>query len=150
MTLNGPQGKTAVYRLYDSADVLLYVGSSCRPADRYGDHRRLTEWWPEVVRRDVVWYPTRVQGEEAERVAIREELPKHNMRGNPDRPRPYPTRLTVPEPTATAVFHLAMDSGRRLDDIITEALRDWLDRDAHPERTPGTQQLQIVFPSEVA
>lgn len=37
-----------VYLLFDSADELVYVGRSFRPADRFTKHRR-KPWWPTVA-----------------------------------------------------------------------------------------------------
>ena len=41
---------TAVYRFYDEADRLLYVGISRNPAARWAQHAVEKKWWPRVDR----------------------------------------------------------------------------------------------------
>ena len=79
MTING---RTAVYRLYDSSGTLLYIGASNHPPTRYGEHSRsrLKPWWPEVARKDETWYDERTDAQEAEAEAVRTESPLHNSR----------------------------------------------------------------------
>ncbi|WP_406145025.1 GIY-YIG nuclease family protein [Streptomyces anulatus] len=71
-------GRTALYRLYDSGDVLLYVGIAADPRERWTQHAIDKPWWPEVTRRDVEWVPSRFDAETAEREAIISEKPLHN------------------------------------------------------------------------
>ncbi|WP_031129594.1 GIY-YIG nuclease family protein [Streptomyces aureocirculatus] len=39
----------AVYRLYDAAGHLLYIGLTCNPRSRWKDHRKEMLWWREVA-----------------------------------------------------------------------------------------------------
>lgn len=71
---------TAVYRLYDSAGALLYVGVTSNPDARFGAHSLIQPWWAQVAARDVTWYPTRTEGKAAEAEAVRTENPLHNRR----------------------------------------------------------------------
>jgi len=75
--------RTVVYRLYDAADVLLYVGSSKNPAQRWKQHRQLKSWWPQVARREVAWFDSRPDALFAERQAILAENPLHNSPNDP-------------------------------------------------------------------
>lgn len=68
----------AVYRLYDAAGVLLYVGVAARPESRWKQHALAKRWWPEVARRDVQWCADRQAALKAEAAAIREEGPLYN------------------------------------------------------------------------
>lgn len=70
--------KTCVYRFYDAEGRLLYVGISLNLEGRLAKHRR-REWWPEVVRCDVEWFEDRRGAKAAERAAIAEEDPIHNV-----------------------------------------------------------------------
>jgi hypothetical protein len=70
---------TALYRLYDVGGVLLYVGITVSPAIRMGEHATTQQWWPEVARRTMVWYPDRENASEAEETAIWEEKPRYNI-----------------------------------------------------------------------
>jgi predicted GIY-YIG superfamily endonuclease len=66
---------TALYRLYDAQDRLLYVGVTIDTKRRFGEHRREKSWWPEVVRKAIEWFPSRTLAQEAEATAVREEKP---------------------------------------------------------------------------
>jgi len=81
--------RTAVYRLYDAADVLLYIGVAKNFGLRWAQHASAKPWWPEVQRQTVNWYPDRPAAEAAEKEAIRAESPRHNVIHTP---RKYPPR----------------------------------------------------------
>lgn len=72
-----PQGRTALYRLYDKHDRLLYVGVTSCPQTRFRSHSH-NDWWPSVATREIVWMPTRNDAEYEETHAIRTEYPVHN------------------------------------------------------------------------
>lgn len=75
---------TAVYRLYDADDALLYVGVANRPAERWGTHAN-RPWWTRVARTEITQYPTREEALRGEAKAIRAEHPLHNqVVPNPD------------------------------------------------------------------
>lgn len=83
-----PQGRTCVYRLYDADNRLLYIGMSRDPKRRWAQHQAQRKpWWPDVVSRQVVWFPTRVIAEVVEREAIKEEHPLHNVKDGYAKPR---------------------------------------------------------------
>jgi DNA-binding transcriptional regulator YhcF (GntR family)/predicted GIY-YIG superfamily endonuclease len=73
-----PRQRTALYRLYDADDRLLYVGITSNPNERFGHHAATKAWWPEVARRDIEWRDTRPEAEAAEIEAIRAEAPLYN------------------------------------------------------------------------
>lgn len=70
--------RTAVYRLYDAGDMLLYVGVARRPDVRCKHHSTHKRWWPEVSRRVLEWHESRDSALRAEAAAIRGELPRYN------------------------------------------------------------------------
>ncbi|MDX3298685.1 GIY-YIG nuclease family protein [Streptomyces scabiei] len=78
-TVPGPR-PTAVYRLYDAAGQLLYVGSAFDPTRRLRQHAAQKSWWPEVdpTRTLIEWH-----GEEdaakVEHTAARTERPAHGF-----------------------------------------------------------------------
>ncbi|MGW5616244.1 GIY-YIG nuclease family protein [Streptomyces sp. NPDC003877] len=74
--------KAAVYRLYDSAGALLYVGSSYNPVRRCRDHHA-KPWWSLVARRDEEWFPSKEAAYAAEMAAIAAEAPPYNEMGTP-------------------------------------------------------------------
>lgn len=71
--------ETAVYRIFDDSDVLLYVGMSVSPETRFADHRTCKRWMQEDAHRyEISWYATRADADAEEKRAIREERPRHN------------------------------------------------------------------------
>ncbi|WP_214108879.1 GIY-YIG nuclease family protein [Acrocarpospora catenulata] len=70
------------YRIYDSRDEILYVGVTDDLFLRMVGHRQSSPWWYSADR--IAWdqYPTRQEAEIAERRAIRDLIPLHNVRDN--------------------------------------------------------------------
>lgn len=68
-----------LYRLYDNEDRLLYVGITFRVGGRLEEHRIYQPWWGQVERSTVETHPNRRAALEAERRAITEENPIHNI-----------------------------------------------------------------------
>lgn len=71
-----------VYRLYDGADRLLYVGYSGNLVERLRkhSHRNGQPWWPSVAYCTVERFPTQSDALAAEVEAIKAEAPAHNKR----------------------------------------------------------------------
>ncbi|WP_372344689.1 GntR family transcriptional regulator [Streptomyces sp. KL116D] len=74
--------RTALYRLYDEDDRLLYVGISSEPKKRMKAHAADKPWWPEVATRDFEWFDTRAEAADAEVETIRREQPAYNHTHN--------------------------------------------------------------------
>lgn len=72
---------TALYRLFDAAWNLLYIGISENLARRLQDHKEKQLWWPQVAHGTVALYACREDAEEAEDAAIIAEQPRHNVQG---------------------------------------------------------------------
>lgn len=72
----------ALYRFYDAAGDLLYVGLTADPGTRWKTHSRQKEWWHEVTTIRVEHFPDRVSVEAAERHAIQTERPRYNSKHN--------------------------------------------------------------------
>ena len=100
--------RTALYRLYDEDDQLLYVGIAFNPRVRCYHHKMHKSWWPDVARREVEWHDDRRQAEAAERAAIAAEKPLYNISGVPD-----PLRVEVPKPPAKPPLDPAIAEGLR-------------------------------------
>jgi predicted GIY-YIG superfamily endonuclease len=67
----GGSEETAVYRLFDQAGQLLYVGMGRNPMNRWSSHADQHAWWPQVTAFAVVWHPTRSDAAAEERSALR-------------------------------------------------------------------------------
>jgi len=101
-----PTRKAAVYRLYDAAGTLLYIGSAYDPEQRSRAHRN-KPWWAQAVRREDEWYPSRGAAYLAETAALAYGLPPGNRIKGPGEvatptPKAKPTTLCP----ATEVFVL--------------------------------------------
>ena len=83
-----------LYRFYDTAGELLYVGVTVHLPNRLTDHRHTKPWWTHADRITLEHYPTRAAVLEAERTAIQKERPKWNVVHNrpPALTRPPATR----------------------------------------------------------
>ena len=73
-----------VYRLFDPADVLLYVGCSVNPEARLRTHRS-DQPWSDIIDRQTVEGPfSRIEALAREAAAIADERPRFNVRHNED------------------------------------------------------------------
>jgi len=81
-----------LYRHYDEADRLLYVGISHNFMLRMRQHKSGANWFRQIAKVTVEHFDTRTEAERAERDAILYELPIYNVR----RPTPF-----LPRPTST-------------------------------------------------
>lgn len=77
-----PDRATAVYRFFDKAGCLLYVGIAYDPAERWRHHATKAAWWKDAVDNTIDWYDTRAEAERAELAAIRYEKPLYNKVGS--------------------------------------------------------------------
>jgi hypothetical protein len=68
-----------VYRVYDEAGALLYVGQSARPDTRDRHHRSRAVWYRRVARREVAGPFTRDAALAHEFYSINRELPEYNV-----------------------------------------------------------------------
>src|SRR5690348_14832319 len=69
---------TALYRFFDAAGLLLYVGITSDPFGRFDNHCR-TKPWRLVARIEIRWFDSRAAAETAEVAAIRDEWPAWNL-----------------------------------------------------------------------
>lgn len=72
-----------LYRLFDSRGELLYIGITNDVRRRFIGHASVQPWWPEVTSCQTAFLPNRAALEEAERIAIKAERPRHNKRHLP-------------------------------------------------------------------
>lgn len=84
MDIVTPSDPTSVYRYYDRAGLLLYVGITARATKRQREHNGDKEWWQFVTTQEVEHYPTRIQAAGREKSLIREFRPPFNRQHNPD------------------------------------------------------------------
>lgn len=131
--------RTALYRLFDASDNLLYVGIGFNPSARWRSHSQTAPWWPLVARREVVWFDQREAAEVAEAQAIRTESPVFNVKT--DRQRYRPAR-SAPSAALTLVAEMA-EEYRRTSAAVTQARHRLSDR-ARAAYNDGEQQSAIL------
>lgn len=73
---------TALYRLFDEAGRLLYIGITTNPEQRFSSHASTAPWWPLVADKKVEWLSNRQGAERAEVEAIKAEGPLYNRAGS--------------------------------------------------------------------
>lgn len=73
---------TVLYRLYDHADELLYIGATGNLKQRRYWHRTMTPWGAEIARIETETFPTRAAALDAEKRAIAAEHPRYNVLHN--------------------------------------------------------------------
>lgn len=88
-------GPTKVYRLYNEAGDLLYVGVTVGTNLRFQQHQQWA-WWVEVDDWTTTLYPSRRKALAAEREAIETELPRYNLQYNKNNPDRVEPRLRPP------------------------------------------------------
>lgn len=133
--------RTALYRHFDGAGVLLYVGVSLSAVQRLAQHRQTAHWFEQIARVTIEWLPTRQRALEAETWAIANEGPVHNVR----RPGPKLLPLWRPQPTQSipgwAMLHPAsgrMDGNYFFDDDVRDMLEWW-------QSTFPREQFELVL-----
>lgn len=72
--------RCVLYRMYDRAGVLLYVGMTSDPHSRFKAHSAEKDWWLEVDTIQVANFSDRAALAEAERQAILAEKPRYNVK----------------------------------------------------------------------
>jgi hypothetical protein len=74
--------QTSLYRFYDGAGTLLYVGITAKGRGRWHQHKGDKEWWALVADAKVEHFPDRETALDAEAQAIRSERPVYNVAHN--------------------------------------------------------------------
>lgn len=134
--------RTALYRLFDKAGDLLYVGITNDPEVRWSYHARQKTWWPEVNRRAVEWKATRVEAEAAEAEAIGREAPRWNVirpdangamlhgrqGGRPATGKTVVRKFRTDDELWSAAMAEAKREGRTLTDVIVSDLHRYVNR----------------------
>ena len=90
-TRNAGSARTALYRMYDAAGDLLYVGMSRNLPSRITMHVTEKSWWETVARIEVQHFESREKARQEEKRAIAEDAPLWNVL---DRAATAPARST--------------------------------------------------------
>lgn len=87
--------RTALYRLFNAKDQLLYVGIAADPAARWKGHCHTKPWVGEVAMRVIEWFSTHDEALRAETEAIRFEYPRYNISQSQRSDKPKPPRPSM-------------------------------------------------------
>lgn len=68
-----------LYRHFDGAGNLLYIGISLNAMYRLSQHRLQSGWFDDIARMEIENFPSRAELEQAEILAIKNESPLHNV-----------------------------------------------------------------------
>lgn len=71
--------RTALYRHFDAAGALLYVGISLSAVQRLGQHRDRSGWYSQIAQVSIEWFTDRRLALAAESLAIAQEKPLRNV-----------------------------------------------------------------------
>lgn len=74
--------RTALYRHFDKDGNLLYVGVSLNAIERTIAHRDKSHWYNDIARIEIEWHHSRSAAYYQEKLVIKREHPKHNIRDN--------------------------------------------------------------------
>lgn len=135
MTTISQDESTALYRLFDTARQLLYVGITSNPQARWAQHAAEKPWWPDVAWHTLEWLPSREAALAAEAAAIVADGPLHNVAGTP-RQREATTAFhgehhEAAGHPALATVRQALRALERIEDpeeralVTTALLREW-------------------------
>lgn len=91
----GCMSRTALYRHFDAAGALLYVGISLSTVQRLSQHKQRAGWYDQIASVTIEWHPTREAALTAEAIAIAKEGPLWNVvrpaDGQVPRQSPFPS-----------------------------------------------------------
>ena len=80
-----------LYRHFDECGNLLYVGISLSTIQRLSQHKSQSHWFDNIQKITIEKFPSREDALQAERTAIQEEEPLHNLALNHHHPKPKVT-----------------------------------------------------------
>jgi predicted GIY-YIG superfamily endonuclease len=120
-----------LYRMYDSARQLLYVGITFDPRTRWKAHGEDKAWWTDVSSIDVQHFTSRTAADRAERRAIRSDRPLYNVAhsARPTTGSPLKNRnVRMDDRTWFSASRVAELRGTSASDLLRSLLRGFVTR----------------------
>lgn len=117
--------RTALYRHFDAAGALLYVGISLNSIQRTAQHKHGARWFEQIAHITIEWHSARETALTAEAIAIAKERPKWNIAG---RSRVLPPAAVERSRSGYGVAHLQTGriDGWYSDKVDAEHMLGWL------------------------
>lgn len=110
---------TTLYRFYDGAGSLLYVGIAGNPGRRFEQHAKTKHWWTDVASSKIVHYSTRDEALIAETAAIQTEQPAYNIvKGDPN--ACHARSAAHPDDVVMEALHALQDAYANAQDVCRE------------------------------
>lgn len=113
--------KAFVYKCFDSAGVLIYVGQSKSVMARLSQHQYLAEWFSAVQKIEAEAYESAKEAKEAEALLIRGHRPKFNVAMNPTPLPKIRPDVATDGISLEAITRLLKDSGKTVVQVCREA-----------------------------
>lgn len=123
---NESEADCVLYRHFDAAGVLLYIGISGVPFLRLQQHKSASAWFKQITTITIQRFPNRIEAARAERAAIESEKPLFNGRPGPKPLPPGERREVLPVRLPSALIARAKACGKP-GDVVEKALIYWLD-----------------------
>lgn len=124
-----------VYRMYDADSALLYVGVTMNDAVRLHAHSNQKAWFYRVATVTFTRYATKSEAYAAEKAAIKEEKPLHNVRDSGKSLRRLPLNqpeITDPNPEEGSESHIDITTAAEYLGIARQTLLNWRSRGYGP------------------
>lgn len=74
-----PEDPCCLYRFFDDAGAVIYVGITHDPATRMRAHYGKQPWAGEIARSELAWHPNKAAAQCAERAAVEQFNPRYNV-----------------------------------------------------------------------
>ena len=131
-----------LYRAYDNENNLLYVGITQSLRNRIRTHMSVSKWMERTDWIKIERYPDRESVEQAERVAIKTELPEKNIQ---HRPKPIQNETkSTPAENEFEVAKLrreALNEARDITNHLVELVRE--------EAAQGVTEVELARRAQV-
>lgn len=115
-------GETKLYRHFDATGQLLYVGISLSAIHRLQQHKRTAHWASQIANVTIEPHPTRAAALAAEREAIRQENPAHNVQRHAARKAPKVCTADLPY---VEIPKLDIENGRLVRSVLRISRTQW-------------------------
>ena len=107
-----------VYRYFDTAGVLLYIGSAYYPLGRHNDAKK-KPWGAQIHMLTLHQYPSRQAAFDAEKAAIISELPRYNAMHMP-KPENLPALVAARVASRQLAEAYRAEQDKRFDQWLAE------------------------------
>ena len=125
---NSNLNHTILYRYFDADDQLLYIGITNNQARRFSQHKD-KDWFRYIHRATFEHFSNRKDAELAEMMAIKKELPLHNISHHPEKER-TPDKITIWFHTKLHLVQMLNEPDGGHDEIHkdwAEEVKSWLE-----------------------